>query len=73
MNVLFSLHILQGSFRGLLNYYYLVLEAQRSRGTPYLKKTKHTQTIIFKVDTESQEEKKSTEILDHNYHPTSNH
>lgn len=52
MNVLLSLHILQGSFRRLLNY--LELEARRSRKMLYLKKTKHTQTTIFKVDRESQ-------------------
>lgn len=57
MNVLFSLHVLQGTFRGLLNY--LELKALRARETLYLKKTKtkHTQTTIFKVDTERQNKK----------------
>lgn len=72
MNALFSLHILKSSFRGLLNC--LELEAQRAREMLYWKKKpKHTQTTVFKVDTESQNKKKSTEILDHNCHPTSNH
>lgn len=72
MNVLFSVHILKSNFRGVGNH--LELEAQRPREMLYLKKNpKHTQTTVFKVDTEIQNLKKCTAILDHNYHATSNH